>query len=220
MRLAAPMRPHRKTEAGLLDAPHISRRVRLGPLQIAALVLFGLILLVAASGLAGAEFGGKARDSIWRVTFVYVFLVGAFRLTGKREVGQMSPLELMTLMMIPEIFSVALNRNDSSLSLATVGVVTLFMAVLLSGILKFSSKKADELLEGKPAVLVEDGEFVEENLQRERITPEEIMAEMRIAGIDRLEKVRWAILETEGKISIVPASPTTESQKKRAAVQD
>jgi uncharacterized membrane protein YcaP (DUF421 family) len=195
----------------------VSRRVRLGALQTSGLLFFVLILAVAASGvIGGAEFAGKARESIWRVAFVYAFLMLAFRLTGKREVGQMSPIELLTLMMIPEIFSVALNRNDPSMPLATVAVTTLFLAVFLTGILKFRSKKADELLEGTPTILVDDGVFVESNLQRERITPDEIVAEMRIAGIDRIEKVRWAILETEGKIAIIPQTgvpKTTASQR-------
>src|SRR5690242_14290122 len=99
-------------ESKILDAPRISRRVRLGWLQLVGLLFFIVLLTLAATGaFGGAEFAGRARESIWRVTFVYFFLVLAFRLTGKREVGQMSPLELMTLMMIPEIFSVALNRN-------------------------------------------------------------------------------------------------------------
>ena len=215
------MNSPRREEAGLPEAPEIARRVRLAPLQLGGLLLFGAILLLSATGIVGGnQFAGQARDSIWRVAFVYGFLVLAFRLTGKREVGQMSPLELMTLMLIPEIFSVAVNKNDPSMALGTVGVTTLFLAVFLSGILKFKSRAADEFLEGKPTVLVDRGRLVERNLQRERITPEEIMAEMRIAGIDRLDQVRWAILETEGKISIIPDSPTTQSQKTKTTVQD
>lgn len=184
--------------------PQIRRQLRLGPLQWVALCFFALIPLLAAFGVLFDA--GQARDSIWRVTFVYVFLMVAFRLTGKREVGQMSPLELVTLMMIPEIFSSALNKSDVSITLATVGVATLFLAVFLTGMLKFGSKTAEDVLEGKPAVLVHNGKYIETNMRHERITPDEIHAEMRIAGVNKLEEVKWAILENEGKISIIQAN--------------
>jgi len=200
------MNPRHKLSASeLLDAPPLERRARLGPLQIGALVFFGLFPLLALFGV----FGGRAnaaesREAIWRVVFVYVFLMVAFRLMGKREVGLMSPLELVTLMMIPEIFSAALNRNSPSLMLATISVATLFLVVFLSGLLKFNVPKADRFLEGGPTILVQDGEFVAANMQRERVTPDEILAEMHLAGLERLAQVRWAILETEGKIAIIP----------------
>ena len=178
-------------------------------LFIAAVVVLAAVGIIADSG--------EARNSIWRVTFVFAFLMAAFRLTGKREVGQMSPFELVTLLLIPEIFSTALNRSDESLGLATTGVATLFLLVFFTGLLTFRSKKAEELLEGKPTVLVRDGKFVEMNLRRERVTPEEVLTEARLSGVEKLEDVRWAILETEGKIAIVPKAVPGAREKKKTA---
>lgn len=177
------------------------------------MLFLAAILILAATGVLGPS--GAARESMWRVTFVYAFLMVAFRLSGKREVGQMSPFELVTLLLIPEIFSSALNRSDDSLSLATVGVGTLCLLVFFTGLLTFRSRRAEAVLDGEPAVLVHDGKFVEKNLRRERVTPEEIFSEMHLSGIERIEDVRWAILESEGKIAIVPASPDHSRQKKK-----
>ena len=209
------MSPHGKTPGTLPEPRQIDRRLRIGPWHFSGLVFFALIPLLAATGVL--HDAGEARDTIWRVTFIYVFVMLAFRLTGKREVGQMSPLELVTLMMIPEIFSTAVNRNNSSLSLATVGVATLFLVVFVTGLLKFRSRTAEALLEGEPTILVHDGEYLEGNMRRERVTPEEICAEMRLAGVERLEDVRWAILETEGKISVIPRGTRTLSPTKAAS---
>jgi uncharacterized membrane protein YcaP (DUF421 family) len=191
----------------------MKRWIELGPVQIVGMLFLAGVLLLGALGQLGSS--GAAREAIWRVTFVYAFLLLAFRLSGKREVGQMSPFELVTLLLIPEIFSSALNRSDDSLALASVGVGTLCLLVFFTGLLTFRSSKAELLLEGEPTILVRDGKFVERNLRRERVTPEEVFSEMHLSGVERIEDVRWAILESEGKIAIVPASAASSRNKKK-----
>jgi len=176
------------------------------------MLLLAALLILAATGVLMDS--GSAHEAIWRVTFVYAFLMLAFRLTGKREVGQMSPFELVTLLLIPEIFSSALNRSDESLSLATVGVTTLFLLVFFTGLLAFRSRKVESLVEGEPTVLVRDGKFLASNMRRQRVTPEEVVTEMHLSGVERLEDVRWAILETEGRISIIPSAMQQSRPKK------
>jgi uncharacterized membrane protein YcaP (DUF421 family) len=208
------MSPNRKSTPKEPPQPRPMKRwIELGPVQIVGMLFLAAVLVLGATGLLGES--GPARESIWRVTFVYAFLLLAFRLSGKREVGQMSPFELVTLLLIPEIFSSALNRSDDSLALASVGVGTLCLLVFFTGLLTFRSSKAELLLEGEPTVLVRDGKFIERNLRRERVTPEEVFSEMHLSGVERIEDVRWAILESEGKIAIVPASPESSRQKKK-----
>jgi uncharacterized membrane protein YcaP (DUF421 family) len=198
-------------------APQISRQIELAPTQIVGMLLLAFVLILAATGMLTDA--GQARDMIWRVTFVYVFLMLAFRFTGKREVGQMSAFELVTLLLIPEIFSSALNRSNDSLSLATVSVTTLFLLVFFTGILTFRFRKIDAVIEGNPTVLVRDGKLLERNLRRERVTEEELFAEMHLAGIERLEDLRWAILETEGKIAFIPARTPASTQQPRGQTE-
>jgi uncharacterized membrane protein YcaP (DUF421 family) len=144
-------------------------------------------------------------DSVLRIAYVYFLLMIAFRLVGKRELGQLSPFELVTLLMIPEIFSDALSRGDFSMTSATVGAFALLSLVFLTSLATYRSRRLDRLCAGDPTVLAHDGRFLERNLSRERVTPEEIYGEMHKAGLEELRQVRWAILETDGRIAIIPA---------------
>jgi uncharacterized membrane protein YcaP (DUF421 family) len=142
-------------------------------------------------------------DSIIRVAFFYFILMLALRVMGKREMSEMSPFELVTLLIIPEIFSPALAREDYSMTHATIGVATLFTLVILTSLLSFRFRRIERMVEGAPTVLVHNGRFLERHLKRERVTPEEVLTEMHKSGVEELAQVRWAILEVDGKIAII-----------------
>jgi len=146
-------------------------------------------------------------EAVLRVVVIYLVIVIGLRLLGKREFGQLSPLELVTLLLIPEIVSNAIQGKHFSLTHAIVGVSTLFVLVFLTSLLGSRSARFQKLLDGEPRVLVHDGKLIPKSLMAERVTPDEVMSEMRKAGFDQLEQIRWAILETDGKISIVPRGP-------------
>lgn len=143
-------------------------------------------------------------DTVLRITFVYFLLMVWLRVMGKRELSEMSPFELVTLLMVPEIFSAALAREDYSMTHATIGVATLFTLVFLTSLLTFRSPRLERVVEGEPTVLVHAGRFLERHMRRERVTPDEVFTEMHKSGLDDLHDVRWAILEVDGKISIIP----------------
>jgi uncharacterized membrane protein YcaP (DUF421 family) len=142
-------------------------------------------------------------DTVLRIAFVYFLLMVALRVMGKRELSEMSPFELVTLLMVPEIFSPALAREDFSMTHATIGVATLFTLVFITALATFRSKRVEQLVEGGPTILVRNGSFLEKAMQHERITPDEVLTEMHKSGIEDIEQVRWAILEVDGKIAIV-----------------
>ena len=100
----------------------MERSLTLRPLQIIGIALLALIPVLGAFGVIGER--SQALDIIWRVAFVYFFLMIAFRFAGKRELSEMSPFELVTVLLIPEIFSSALNKSDTSLTGATISVAT------------------------------------------------------------------------------------------------
>jgi uncharacterized membrane protein YcaP (DUF421 family) len=155
-------------------------------------------------------------ETVIRVFIIYVFILVGLRILGKREFGQLSPLELVSLLMIPEIVTKAVTGDDYSLTNALIGVSTLFSLVFLTSVLMQWSRKAEHLIAGKPAVLVYDGQYVPDNMNRERITPDEIFTEMHKSGLEKLEQVKWAVLEPDGKIAIVPAEDVLLSAQKRS----
>ncbi len=160
-------------------------------------------------------------ETVARVAFTYVFLAIAFRVIGKRELSSLSPFELVTLMLIPEIVSQALVR-EASLANALAGVSTLFVLVFLTSVVTHLSPKASKVVDGSPTVLVAKGRILEEACNRERIQPEEIFSEMHKSGLARLSQVRWAILEADGDLTIIPEQegglPVTRARDRDAGV--
>ncbi len=142
-------------------------------------------------------------DFVIRIALVYAVLMLGFRVLGKRELSQLSSLELVTLLMIPEIVSPSLTAGDNSLSGALVGVTTLWMLTFANSVLSYRWRWFRSLSESAPAVLVRHGQLVEANLHRERIRPDEVYSEMHLNGIEELGQVKWAILEAGGKVSFV-----------------
>lgn len=143
-------------------------------------------------------------DSVIRVAFIYAFLWACFRVLGKRELSKMTPFEFVTLLLIPQAFSRALPRDDYSMTNAVVASATLLSLVVLTSAASHRSRRAARVLAASPTVLVRDGAFLDTHLNRERISPDQIFTAMHKVGIDRLASVRWAILEPDGQIAIIP----------------
>lgn len=143
-------------------------------------------------------------ETVIRVALIYLFILFSLRVMGKREFSQLSPLELVTLLLIPELAAQALIREDFSFVNALIALSTLFALVFISTLLQYHSRKASKAISGSPSILVSDGELIEKNLDEERVGAEEIFSEMHKAGFAELSQVRWAILETDGSIAIVP----------------
>jgi uncharacterized membrane protein YcaP (DUF421 family) len=162
-----------------------------------------MALLVGVFGAGVANDVERALMSLGRIAAIYLFLIAAFRLIGKRELSALSPLELITLMLIPEIASGTLNGEAPVLQ-ALVGISALLLLVFGVSILTARFSTVARLTEAPPRVLVVDGQLCDEALRTERITPEELFAEMHKQGLAKLQQVKWAILESSGHITFVP----------------
>jgi uncharacterized membrane protein YcaP (DUF421 family) len=201
------------------EPPSIDRRLQLRPIQLIGFSVLALLPLLAAVGVFGEEWMRAARETAPRIAFVYFFLMVALRVMGKREMSEMSPFELITLLFVPEIFSAALAQGEYTMTHATMGVATLLSLVSLTSLATFRSQRLERLVEGQPSILVHDGQFLERNLKRERVTPEEVFTEMHKVGVERLAQVQWAILEVDGRIAIIRRDRDVAQQpdKKRHA---
>ena len=133
--------------------------------------------------------------------FAAVFLL--LRLMGKRELGQMTPFELVTLVVIGDLVQQGVTHNDFSVTGAVIAISTFAFWTLVLSLVSYLSPNARDLLEGKPSVLVFQGEIDRRMLARNRMTVVELESEMRLAGIRRLNEVEWALLEPNGKVSFI-----------------
>lgn len=154
-------------------------------------------------------------ETVIRIVIIYFVILVGLRFLGKRELSQMTPLELVTLMLIPEIVSQSMIGEDFSVTNGIIGITTIFSLVFLMSLLKQKSTFFDRLIEGTSTLLIERGKLIEENLNKERITAGEVFTEMHKSGLERLKQVKWAILETDGKISIIPEDSASEAKGSR-----
>jgi len=142
-------------------------------------------------------------DIVIRSTVMFAAIFLLLRLMGKREIAEMTPFDMVLLIVMGDLIQQGVTHNDFSLTGAALAIVTFAFWSLAMNWLSFRFRWAERLLDGKPSVIIRDGTVLEDNLARNRITRSEIESEMRLAGISRLQDVAWAILEPDGKISFI-----------------
>jgi uncharacterized membrane protein YcaP (DUF421 family) len=142
-------------------------------------------------------------DLVLRATFVFFLILVVTRAIGRRELSSMEPFDLILLVVIGDLVQQGVTQSDYSLTGATTVIATLAVLTVLTAWISYRVARLRPLLEGVPIVLVANGEAVPRNLRRQRITREELAAEARLAQITSLDEVRWAVLETSGKISFL-----------------
>lgn len=142
-------------------------------------------------------------DIVVRAAFAFVFIFFLTRVVGRRELSSLEPFDLIMLIVLGDLIQQGVTQSDYSvtglvLAGGTMGVMTVFFSFL-----SFRVKRLRPLLDGEPIILMQDGKPLERNCRRERITPDELAAEARQQQIETLAEVKWAVLETNGKISFI-----------------
>jgi uncharacterized membrane protein YcaP (DUF421 family) len=143
-------------------------------------------------------------EIVLRTAIIYAVLFLGLRLMGKRELGQMTAFDLVVILVISNAVQNAMVGQDTSLTGGVVAAFTLLIANRLVAWARVRVPIFGQVAEGHPTVLVNDGKFIEANLKREEIVPEEILTAMREHGVADLKQVASAVLEIDGSISIIP----------------
>jgi uncharacterized membrane protein YcaP (DUF421 family) len=143
-------------------------------------------------------------ELIARGLIVYFFLILVLRATGKRQIGQMSPFDLVLLMVLSNAVQNSMNGGDNSVTAGLILAVTLVAANWTVGKITASSKTMEQLVEGSPQVLFHNGKVYEKALSESQITRQELLSAVHKAGYTDLEEIRTAILENDGSISVIP----------------
>lgn len=149
-------------------------------------------------------------ESVIRGVAIYLFLWLIFRISGKRTLAETSPFELVLLLIISEVTNQAMVDSDHSITNSFLLILTLVgMSVLMSAIKHFSPA-ASRWLEGLPLPLVKDGKLLRENMDKARVDEEEILMSARYTqGVERIEDIKEAAVENDGKISVVPQAKSS-----------
>lgn len=142
-------------------------------------------------------------DIVIRASVMFAILFGLLRLMGKRELGQMTPFELVMLVVLGDLIQQGVTHNDFSLTGATLAIATFAFWASVLGWVSYRWPRAERAIEGEPRLLIRDGVLIEASLKRDRLTRREVESEMRLAGIAHVRDVAWAILEPEGRISFI-----------------
>jgi uncharacterized membrane protein YcaP (DUF421 family) len=143
-------------------------------------------------------------ELIVRGLVVYVFLLVLLRITGKRQVGQLAPFDLVLLLVLSNAVQNSMNAGDNSLVGGLISATTLICANGLLGMITYRSKKLEAIVEGRPQIVVHNGKIFEDVMASARLTHHELTAALRQAGCTCIEDVHSAVLENNGSISVVP----------------
>ena len=143
-------------------------------------------------------------ELVVRSAVVYVFLLVLLRITGKRQIGQLAPFDLVLLLVLSNAVQNSMNAGDNSLIGGLIAATTLIGLNFLVSLATFRSKRLESLVEGRPQVLIHNGKLFEEVMAKAKLTHHELNTALREAGCAGVEEVRSAILENNGTISVIP----------------
>lgn len=142
-------------------------------------------------------------DIVLRAVFAFLFVLFVTRVVGRRELSSMQPFDLILLIMLGDLVQQGVTQNDLSATGIVLAAGTLAVLTVLVSYSGFRFPRLRPVLEGEPVIVLRDGEPIRRNLDRNRITVDELRAAARLEGIAQLSDVEWAVLETGGQISFI-----------------
>lgn len=143
-------------------------------------------------------------DLVIRATVVFFFIFLVTHVVGRRELSDLEPFDFTLLVVLGDLVQQGITQSDQSVTGTLTVISTIALLSVAVSWISFRSPRARVITEGEPIVLVQDGQPIERNLRRERITLGDIQEEARQAQITSITDIQWAILENDGKISCIP----------------
>jgi uncharacterized membrane protein YcaP (DUF421 family) len=137
-----------------------------------------------------------------RAVVVYLFMLVVIRLLGKREVGNFSAFDLLVALMLGEIVDEVI-YGDVNMAQGGTAILVIALAQYVTGWLSCLDHGMEYLLEGKPTVLVRNGELDRKGMRHERMSPHDVMAQLRMQGVDDMREVKLAVVEVNGQVSVL-----------------
>jgi uncharacterized membrane protein YcaP (DUF421 family) len=154
-----------------------------------------------------------------RTLFMYLVLIFVIRLLGKRQIGQMEPSEFVVTMLVANLATIPMENPNLPLHSGLVPIATVLALELLVATLSLKSIFFRKLLCGKPVILIDNGKILQKNLRRTRITLDELTGHLREKDVLDIQAVQFAILETNGNLSVFPYPKERPATAREAGIQ-
>jgi uncharacterized membrane protein YcaP (DUF421 family) len=145
--------------------------------------------------------------SFIRTILLYTIVVAAVRVMGKREIGELQPSELVVAILISELAAIPMQETGIPLTSGVIPILTLISCEIILSSITLLSTKARRLISGRPSVLIINGRIDQGEMRKLRFTIDDLMEELRISGYMNVTEVAFAVLETNGKLSVFPTCP-------------
>ena len=142
-------------------------------------------------------------DVVIRAAVAYVFIIFLLRIIGRRELSTLGPSDLVLLVVMGDLVQNGVTESDQSITGVFLAISTFAVLTVTASVVTFKSRRAQVLIEGVPLILVEDGKPVESSLRAERLNLDDIAEEARGQGIERIDQIKWCVLETSGSMSFI-----------------
>ncbi len=141
-------------------------------------------------------------NAVFRTVFFYFFVVIAYRIMGKREISQLQVIDLIVSLLMAELIAISIENINDPMYLAIFPICVLVLLEVLLGKISIKSKKFNEMMTGKPSLLIENGKLKFKELFKNRYTLNDLLLELRQNGIKSISDVEYAVLESNGKLSV------------------
>lgn len=141
-----------------------------------------------------------------RTLLLYLLVVFAMRLMGKRQVGELQPTELVIAIMISDVASIPMQNTGVPILSGVLPILTLVVAEMIVSFLSLKSRRFRRLLSGDPSILIYRGKINQREMERQRFNLEDLLEELRVNNMADISQIEYAILETSGQISVMPKS--------------
>ena len=138
----------------------------------------------------------------FRSVFFYIVIVLVYKLMGKREIGELSIIDLIVSMFIAELVAISIENYDKTILISLIPIIILVSLQILTSKLSLKNKKIRDILDGKPSIIINRGKVNFKEMYKQRYNIDDLLSQLRNQSIKSIEEVDYAILETNGKLSI------------------
>lgn len=139
---------------------------------------------------------------IFKTVFMYFFIIFVYRLMGKKEVGQLSIIDLIVSILIAELVALSIESSNKSILISVVPILVLVGVQILISYITLKNEKIRDIIDGKPTIIIKNGKLNFTEMSKIRYSLDDLLIQLRLQGVKSIEKVKYAVLENNGNLSV------------------